>query len=159
MLQGWVLAPLLFLLYINDLTTVSTISLSVLLADDNNIFLSGKHLQSMSMALNEQLAAIYEWLCCKQNPTECAQDTSCDFTPWNKNVNNINFYMNKVLVEFMWPNVLMYSLTRSRNGKIMYSIPVRNYLRALLYSQNTKRIIEILINIFISYPRFPIFSL
>ena len=38
-----------------------TTSLSVLFADDTNIFLSGKNLQSMSMTLNEQLTAIYEW--------------------------------------------------------------------------------------------------
>ena len=58
--QGSILGPLLFLLCINDLTTVTTTSLSVLFADDTNIFLSGKNLQSMSMILNEQLTAIYE---------------------------------------------------------------------------------------------------
>ena len=63
---------------------MTTTSLSVLFADDTNIFLSRKNLQSMSMTLNEQLTAIYEWLCCnklsstvlklqstQQNITEC----------------------------------------------------------------------------------------
>ena len=50
------------LLYINDLTTVRTTSLSILFADDTDIFLSGKILQSTSMTLNKQLTDIYEWL-------------------------------------------------------------------------------------------------
>ena len=41
------LGPLLFLSYINDITTVSTTSLSVLFADDTDVFFTGKHLQSM----------------------------------------------------------------------------------------------------------------
>ena len=58
--QASILGPLLILLYINGLTTMTTTSLSVLFADDTNIFLSGKHLQFMSMTLNEQLTTIFE---------------------------------------------------------------------------------------------------
>ena len=38
-IQGSILGQLLFLLHINDMTTVSTSSLSVLFADDTNIHL------------------------------------------------------------------------------------------------------------------------
>ena len=41
-------------LYLNELTIVSTTSLSVLFADDTNIFMSGKNLPPVAMALNAQ---------------------------------------------------------------------------------------------------------
>ena len=71
-------------------------SLSVLFADDTNIFLSGKHLQSMSMTLNEQLTAIYEWLCCNKLSLNVLKTHYMIFTPRNKKVNDINLYINKV---------------------------------------------------------------
>ena len=94
--QGSIFGPLLFLLYINDLTTVSSTSLSVLFADDINIFLSGKNLQSMSMTLNEQLTAIYEWLCCIKLSLNVLKTHYMIFTPRNKKVNDINSYINNV---------------------------------------------------------------
>ena len=94
--QGSILGPLLFLLYINDLTTVSSTSLSVLFAEDTNIFLSGKSLQSMSMTLNEQLTAIYEWLCCNKLSLNVLKTHYMIFTPRNKKVNYVNLYINNV---------------------------------------------------------------
>ena len=88
--QRSIMGPLLFSLYITDLTTVTTTSLSVLFADDTNIFLSGKYLQFMSMTLNEQLAAIYEWLCCNKLSLNVLKTHFMIFTPRNKKVNYIN---------------------------------------------------------------------
>ena len=60
--QGSILEPLLFLIYINDLHTVCKHSLSILFADDTNLFLSGKNLDDMQTLLNEELTEIDLWL-------------------------------------------------------------------------------------------------
>ena len=61
--QGSILGPLLFLLYINDISTVSNELFSILFADDSNMFVIGKDLQEMSLKMNNALGDIYQWLC------------------------------------------------------------------------------------------------
>ena len=77
---------------------MTTTSLSVLFADDTNIFLSGKNSQSMSMTLNKQLTAIYEWLCCNKLSLNVLKTHYLIFTPRNKKVNDINLCTNKVAI-------------------------------------------------------------
>ena len=40
--QGSILGPLLFLIYVNDISNVSSILLTLLFADDTNVFVTGK---------------------------------------------------------------------------------------------------------------------
>ena len=94
--QGSILGLLLSLLYINALTTVSTTRLSILFADDTNVFMSGKNLSSTAMALNEQLTAIYEWLCCNKFSLNVLKTHYMIFTQRNKKVNGISLYINTI---------------------------------------------------------------
>ena len=59
--QGSNLGPLLFLLYINDLPSVSSILSFILFADDTTIFLSGNDPFYMNFILNTEITKIYQW--------------------------------------------------------------------------------------------------
>ena len=60
--QGSILGPMLFLLYINDLTNVSSFFMPILFADDTNLFCTGIDLKNMIRQVNEELAKIYAWV-------------------------------------------------------------------------------------------------
>ena len=56
--QGSILGPLSFLIYINDLATVSNAFLSVLFADDTNVFIVGRYIEALCNRINEDHAKI-----------------------------------------------------------------------------------------------------
>jgi hypothetical protein len=60
--QGSILGPLLFLLYLNDIYTVSNLLVPIIFADDTNIFINGKNLAETVTVLNEELVKVSKWL-------------------------------------------------------------------------------------------------
>ena len=60
--QGSILGPLLFLIYINDLSNVCKYSTPILYADDTNLFLNGMDLNEMENAINTDLKQVSLWL-------------------------------------------------------------------------------------------------
>ena len=55
------LAHLLFILYINDLNTISKKLRTIMFADDTNLFMTGKNLDEIKIQLNEELKIFSLW--------------------------------------------------------------------------------------------------
>ena len=60
--QGLILGPLFFLLYINDLSSVSKLGKTILFADDTNLFFSHANPVHLSKIINQELQKISIWL-------------------------------------------------------------------------------------------------
>ena len=53
--QGSILGPLLFLVYVNDLSSVCSSALPILFADDTNLFFSGSYPTCIENRMNDDL--------------------------------------------------------------------------------------------------------
>ena len=97
--QGSILGPLIFLLYINDLSTVSVSCFSILFADDTNMFITGKDIQDMCHKLNEDLNKIQEWLCCNKHSLNVSKNHYMVFTLRDKIVNDVKIMIHNEKIE------------------------------------------------------------
>ena len=71
-LRDQFLAPLLFLLYINDLPNISKVLNFYLFADDTNIYYESNSLNELEKTVNKELSKLYLWLNVKAlNEKEC----------------------------------------------------------------------------------------
>ena len=60
--QASILGPLLFLIYINDLSNVCSSTNPILFADNTNLFINGKDIIVLQDELDKELANIFNWL-------------------------------------------------------------------------------------------------
>ena len=98
--QGFILRPLLFLLYINDLTKVLSFIMPILFADDTNFFFcTGTELKEMIRQVNEEMAKIYGWVNANRLSLNIDKTNFMLFTPKNFYLCTDDFVINQIKIQ------------------------------------------------------------
>ena len=78
---------------------VSNAFLSVLFADDTNLFISGHDIETLCNKINKDLEKIQEWLCANNLSLNVMKTHYMVFTSRNKSVSDIDIRINDVSIE------------------------------------------------------------
>ena len=89
--QGSILGPLLFILYINDISNASNLLRFILFADDTNVYYSGKNTSDVSNVLNQEMERVSDWLIANQLSINFKKTNYVIFKPRQKRLNLTNF--------------------------------------------------------------------
>ena len=94
--QGSILGPLLFLVYINDLCSISNKLKFILFADDTNIFLSHEKLSTIESVVNSEFLELTNWFKVNRLSLNAEKTNYMVFkSRQKKNFSEIKIFMNK----------------------------------------------------------------
>ena len=98
--QGSILGPLLFILYINDISKVSDNLCSILFADDSSFFIQGKDVTLMTSILNIELRKLVLWIQSNKLSLNVEKTNFILFKPRKKRIHeSINIDINSRQIE------------------------------------------------------------
>ena len=83
--QGSVLGPILFLIYINDITNIFNQAQTILFADDMTIYVTGSNLETLTHTVNLELEKLNHW--CLSNRLTINVNKTCFMLFSNKKIN------------------------------------------------------------------------
>ena len=86
--QGSVLGPLLFLIYVNDISHSSSLLSFLLFADDTNLFFSHKDIKILGKTVNQELCKVANWLACNKLSLNAKKTHFMIFKAKNKKMNH-----------------------------------------------------------------------
>ena len=93
--QGSVLGPLVFLIYINGLPSISTKLKKNLFADDTDIFSESSNLESIELTMDKELKKLSSWLITNRLALNISKTNFVIFSPKNKPLETITLIMNR----------------------------------------------------------------
>ena len=96
--QGSILGPLLFLVYMNDITNASKTLQYILFADDTSLFMSDVNLERLVTNFNIELDRISQWLCTNKLILNVKKTNYMIFTNRNINTDQVKVKINDELI-------------------------------------------------------------